>query len=527
MTAAFALRSMRALLCGLALLASAAAAQDRAPRPTLEAIAERLAQDDLAGAATRTAAALAAYPRDPTLLNLAGVVAVRQDDVAQAVAHFERALALDPQAVPAYENLARLHQQRSAEDVEARTRALAIYDRLLTVDPGHVEATYQSAFLLALQGAVARSAARVERLPAPVRQRPQALALHAALLTRLGRVAEAREKVTALETAADLTEADVLAVLPLLDADADAIGLSMLQALDRRGSTTSRSLRALGDALVRAGRPGDARVAYERVVAADGPTVGLLMTLARTALMSDDRDGALGYLAHARAREPGNAQVHFFFGMVCVQSNLVREAYDSLKQAVALAPDDPLINYAMGAVATHRHEPSESLPYFEKYVALRPDDPRGIFALGAALFYAKLFERARDVLTDAARHDATATGAHLFLGRIARQLNDLTTARAELQLALQRDASLADAWAELGLVELRAGAYTEADAAIARALALDPDHYEATLNLATLYARTKDPRRDAQAAKVTRLLEERDARTREFLRIIKVVPPDA
>ena len=45
-----------------------------------------------------------------------------------------------------------------------------------------------------------------------------------------------------------------------------------------------------------------------------------------------------------------------------------------------------------------------------------------------------------------------------------------------------------------------------------------------SVNLATLYARTKDPRREAQAAKVSTLIEQREARAQQFLRIIEAVP---
>jgi Tfp pilus assembly protein PilF len=59
-----------------------------------------------------------------------------------------------------------------------------------------------------------------------------------------------------------------------------------------------------------------------------------------------------------------------------------------------------------------------------------------------------------------------------------------------------------------------------------KALAIDPDHYLATLSLATLYARTKDPRREAQAARLAALSEKREERAQDFLRIIKAVPYD-
>ena len=51
----------------------------------------------------------------------------------------------------------------------------------------------------------------------------------------------------------------------------------------------------------------------------------------------------------------------------------------------------------------------------------------------------------------------------------------------------------ADAWAELGLIQIRLTQYADAEQSLARALKLDPDHYVANVNLTTLYSRTKDP----------------------------------
>jgi len=237
-----------------------------------------------------------------------------------------------------------------------------------------------------------------------------------------------------------------------------------------------------------------------------------------------DHQGALGYLAHARALAPDSANVHFLFGIVCVEMNLVGEAYDSLKKAVALAPDNPQVNYVMGSVAMHRHDPSESLPYFEKYITLMPSDPRGRFALGVARFTAGMIDAARADLQEAATHPETAAGAHYFLGKIARQDNDLETAEREVTEALRLAPALAEEWAELGLIQTRLGKYAGAQQSLDKALSIEPDSYQANVNLGTLYGRTKDPRRHAQAAKIATLQEQRDARAQDFLRIIEVVP---
>jgi tetratricopeptide (TPR) repeat protein len=515
------------LVLWLAAFAAAAGRQQDtlAPDATLQRIAGLLERGDLPAAGGAIEPALKAHPADPVLHNLAGVVAAQQRAFESAEAHFQAAIRLAPKSPAAYENLGRLYQERADANPAMRAKAIAIYARLLQADPASVEGIFQSGLLLALDGQFAASRKMIERLPDDVRQRPQALAVLAADLSGLGDRVAARRIVDALAANPALTEADVLAVVPALRIGrGDDVALSLLAGLDRRGLASPLALQALAGIHVRAARFAEARQVLERVAAAGSPSASLLMELARAAVKLKDYKGALGYLAHARSLEPANPSVHFMFGMVCVEENLGREAYESMKKAVELDPENPLINYAMGAVATNRHEPSESLPYFEKYVRLKPDDPRGHFALGTARFYSNQFDEARPELERAARAPETATGAHYFLGRIARQANDLVTARREIEQALQLNANLPDAWAELGLIQIRGNEYGPAEQSLARALAIDPDHYAASVNLSTLYARTKDPRREAQAARVAGLIEKREARAQEFLRIIEAVP---
>ncbi len=503
---------------------SAAPQPAAAPAATLARIGALLESGDLPAAKAAADAALAERPGDPALHNLAGAVAAQRGDFAAAERHFTEAIRLAPRAAPPYENLGRLYLERAGRDPAAQPKALATYRRLLAVQPSNVEGLYQAAYLLVLDGQYAEAAALLERLPAELFSRPHVLAVRAAAGAGTGDLEKARILSKDLARHPDLTAADVAAVMPALErAKAPAVLREMLQALDTRGLATAAHRQRLAALLSQEGRFADARAVLERAAAA-GVTVPLLTDLARAAYKGGDPKGALGYLAHARSLEPADANVHFLFGMMCVELELGREAYDALKRAVELEPDNALVNYAMGAVATHRHDPSEAIPYFEKYVALVPDDPRGSFALGAARFYSNQLEAARRDLERVAALPQTAAGARYFLGKIARQLGDLETARREIERALAANPRHADALAELGLIQTREGRYAEAEASLAKALALDPDHYDATMHLAALYGRTRDPRRDAQNARLAELLQQREVRAQEFLRIIEVVP---
>jgi tetratricopeptide (TPR) repeat protein len=499
-----------------------------APRATVERIGALLERNDLPGANAVVTSALADWPADPALHNFAGVVAAQRGETASAETHFLTAIRLAPHAAAPYTNLGRLYQERSAADPAARTKAVDVYRRLLAIEPSHREALFQAGRLLALDGRFGDSLALLERLPGDVRAGPQVMAVIAVDREGTGDTAGAMRDINALGADPRLAEADVMAVQPafahLRD---DRLPQALLAALDARGLASPGARQELAGIHMRHGRLADARAVLERAAGATAgspASASVLVDLARVTARQGDPKGALGYLAHARTLEPQNPRIHFLFGIVCVQLDLGREAYDSLKRAVELDPDNALVNYAMGAVAMHRHDPSESIPWFERYVRLAPNDPRGRFALGAARYYSNQPDAARRDLESAAASPQTAAGAHYFLARLARQADDLVTARREIDLALAGAPSHADAWAERGLIETRAGKYADAERALAKALALDPENYDATRHLAALYGRTRDPRRAEQEARLASLIEKREARMQDFLRLVEAVP---
>jgi tetratricopeptide (TPR) repeat protein len=520
---------LTALLLVLTSAWAAAAPQSEpaglAPRATLEAIAAELERADLEGAAHAIDAALRAHPADPALHNMTGVLAARRGEFGAAVAAFTEAIRLDPRLAAAYENLGRLYQEHSATEPAARAKALSIYRRLLEIDPANAEGLYQAAFLLALDGRFADANAYVARLPAEIRDAAQVLALAATTNAGAGDGAAATGAVQRLGSHPDLSAADVMALVPAFEhLPDDVVAQQLLETLDRRGIATPEALQRLGVLYFEHGQLQEAIDVLNRAIGEGGPTAPALLELARATDKLGDHKAALGYLAHARSLTPDDPAVHFLFGIVCIELNLGAEAYESLKKAVALAPESAPVNYALGAVSLHRHEPSEAVPYFEKYVSLMPEDPRGRFALGVARFSINDFEGARRDLEHVVDRPETSAGAHYFLARIARQSNDLNSARQHIDAVLRAAPQYPDAWAELGLLQTRAGEYAEAERSLRKALALDADNYPATVNLAALYTRTRDPRREAQVARLAELQQKRGEQAQDFLRTIQVVP---
>jgi tetratricopeptide (TPR) repeat protein len=504
----------------------ALAVQAAVPLPDLlERARQHLEGSDRTAARRDLTEALRLYPASPAVHNFLGVLEAGEGHYAEAEKQLREAARLAPDYVDAYLNLGRLYQENAANDPKAAAKALAAYQSALEHDPSHADARFQSAVLLQATGQFARSLEELGRLSAADQDRPGALAVRLADDAGRGDRAEADATAAKLLARGGFDELDVRPILPVLTANGRAdLAVGLLEDLRRRGRTSSEDLQGLALLYEKDARLPEARVRLEEAARDRPDSVPLLLDLARVAQKAGDREGALGYLAHARALEPGNARVHFLFGMVCVELDLGAEAYNSLEEAVRLDPEDAAINYAMGAVALHRRDPSEAIPYFRKYAALEPKEPRGPLAVGVAAFLARDYDTARTMLVPAVQRPETAAAANYYLARIARAENEFEEGLQFALKAVDVNPSYADPWSELGLLYLRLGQPDKAKEALDRCLKLDPDHYLGNLHLMMLYAQTHDPREPEQRQRFEEIRKKRTELAADFLRPIEVRP---
>jgi tetratricopeptide (TPR) repeat protein len=504
-----------------------AARQDGSPdrEGQILEIQRQIENDNLTEANRLLVEAAKRFPGDPGLDNLRGVIAAQQGDYAAAEKDFRDAVKRAPKLTAAQLNLGRLYQEHFGADPGARRRALVVYLRVLAYDPGSTEARYQAAVLLLQQGEYQRSLEHVLRLPAETQARGQALSILCADHAALGHGRPAEEAATRLRASSDFSELDAQQSLTgLVVGKRDDIVISLFEELQTRGSLSPPSLHALALAYERADKLSEARATLGRYVEGGNLSVSSLLELARVAHKQRDYQGSLGYLAHARDLDPANASLHYDFGLVCLDMNLVAEARNSFEKAVTLDPENAAYNYAMGAASAYRQDPAEAVPYFQKYRKLRPDDPRGSLALGTVYFRAKDYASAVPRLIQAAAKAETAAQAHYYLGSIALQESRLDDAHKELALALKAQPENPDALAQMGNYYLLRRDYGGAETPIRHALKIDPEHYSANFYLLTLYTRTGDARREEQAKRFEDLKTALAERAQELLRIVEVRP---
>jgi tetratricopeptide (TPR) repeat protein len=264
----------------------------------------------------------------------------------------------------------------------------------------------------------------------------------------------------------------------------------------------------------------------EQAFSSLGSSTDILLDLARVGQEQTDYKGSLGYLAHAEDLNPKDATIPYYFGILCLQLNLLAEAQRAMGKALALDPDNPSYNYSMGAVSVFSEGPEQAIPYFQKYLRLKPQDPRGKLALGAAYVRAKNYEAGLPLLRESTSHSETASTAHYYLGRILNEEGNPQGAIQELQLSLKSNPDYPDALAELGRSLLTKKEYRQAQGELDHALALSPDHYQANLNLLLLYTKIGDARRDSQSQRVEELKKAAEEKSQELSRIIAIRPFD-
>ena len=493
---------------------------------TILAIQKQIESGNFEQARTLISDAAQKYPHDGGVENLLGVVEIQQGHTAAASKAFTAAIADNPRLTGAYLNLGRMKMQEAATNETVRKEALKLSLKTLSLDPANDEANYQAATILFWDKEYRRSLAHLGKLSAESSAKIGAQALVCADSAALGVRDKTNEAANGLAANPDLTEDDADTCAPGLRTArrADLID-TLLTAAAKHEALSPGGLRMLGLAQEAEGKFQIARATFESAFSAN-QSVEILEDLTRVARAANDNQGALGYLAHARDLEPGNAALSYEFGAVCVRMGLLAEARKAIGEALRVDPDNAHYNLGMGVVVSFSADPSQALPYLTRYHALRPKDPEGVLALGAANYRARDYDAAKPWLRQAAGSGKTAPDAHFYLGRIARQEGQFDVATTELKQSLALRPDQAETLAELGQIGVQIHDFTHAASYFNEALHNDPDNYAANFGLLQLYARTGDSRREQQSQRFDQVKSMQEERDRQMMRVIEIRPDE-
>lgn len=479
-----------------------AADPPRSVAPLLQQGLRFLEAGDPAGAALLLDTYLARNDTDPDAHNIAGLAKRRLGHTADALAHLQRAVALDA-VEPVYTvNLAML-----LGDLGRLDDALAALDALLLRRPGQADALIQRAALL-------RRAGRADEAVAVARM---AVAFHRGLAA-----AHNAFGLALMKTSDHAKAAEAFAEAGRLDGNtADTwtnLGVALKETGDLVGAEAAyrRALALtptdpvihnnLANTLLAAGQGEQAIAAYREAIALDGAYIDAKANLGLALRDTGDTAGALMELAAAVSTHPGHAVLLNAYGNTLRQAERFDESITVLEQAVAASPDYAEAHNNLGLAYAVRNRLEPAAEHLRRAVALRPDMPIIANNLGALLVRMFLFPEAVAVLSNAVARAPDYDEAIANLG-VAHYLGgNAPEAIAAYNKVLARNPNNGFARYSLGVVYLEDERLEEAEVELRRALALDPGNPMALNTLGVLLleqhfvTEARDKMRQAAAA---------------------------
>jgi putative PEP-CTERM system TPR-repeat lipoprotein len=375
----------------------------------------------------------------PTVL-LAGAVQSALGADEQAAHHFEHFLAAYPGHAYASKSLAVLRLRARQPE-----QAIALLDPLMAAGAGDVE-------LLTLAGEARLRARRFEEAAAMFEAasvlRPANAMLHTgAAISRLGGGDSARA-VAELERAASLDRQSqrtgLMLVMAYLRARQPEKALAAVQDMQGQGdSALVQNLKggvhlALQDAQ-------KARAAFEQALALDPAYLPALDNLARLDMLAQRPADSRRRYEAALAKSPANTSLMGALGRHLAERGNAPDAITWLEKAHAAAPDALMPALRLADLYARAGQARKAVALAEQLQAAHPDNPDALAVLSQAHHSNGNLQAAADGYAQLARMAPKQALAPLRLANIQLQLKDRTSAMASLRKALAIDPDLFDA----------------------------------------------------------------------------------
>jgi tetratricopeptide (TPR) repeat protein len=454
-----------------------------APPTTGEAMTQAIAayEREQLGEADRLARAILDVKSDYfDALHLLAIISTRQRRFDEALASYDRALALRPDHVEALCNSAVTLQELRRFD-----EALARYDRALALQPHYAQ-------VLNNRGNVLR---QLKRFDEALTSYDRALAVqpgYAEALNNRGNVLQQLQRFD--EALASYDRA--LALRPNYAGALNNRGnaLQELQRFDEALSSYDRALALQpgyaeafnnrGNALHALQRFDGALASYDRALALQPGYAEALNNRGATLHALQRFDEALTSYDRALVLQPNYPEALNSRGNALHALRRFDEALTSYDRALALQPDHAGALYNRGMTLHELRRFDEALASYDRALAAQPDYVEALYNRGKALHELQRFDEALAsydrVLVLQPDHADALCGRGIAL----HESDDLHAALASYRRALSLKPDLADVYNNMGNALKELGQLQEAESAYCEALRLDPNNTATYINLA-------------------------------------------
>jgi tetratricopeptide (TPR) repeat protein len=256
--------------------------------------------------------------------------------------------------------------------------------------------------------------------------------------------------------------------------------------------------RMLGTSEMARNRLDSAVHEFKRAVELDPQDLDAKFGLAQALRKTGELDAARGLLDEIAARDPQFAQLTLERGQLFEAQNDYAKAVASYKQALEKEPTSMDLQLRLGAAQVEGNMLDDAEQTLQKVIHEIPNSAEAEYFIGRIAFARG---RGPDALTHFDRAlslDGTQAVFHLYSARAALSMQNLGRTNEEINIALQRDPSLGDAYWVRGEVRLRTGQVKDALKDLQRALALKPNRFEVYAAMAECYDELRQREQSAQ-----------------------------
>jgi tetratricopeptide (TPR) repeat protein len=174
-------------------------------------------------------------------------------------------------------------------------------------------------------------------------------------------------------------------------------------------------------------------------------------------------------------------------GLLLEQSGRTEEALREYESALAKAPDDPDLALRVGCSRVAAGDGAGARPLLGKVLEKRSHSAEAHHCLGRAYFLEDKFLEALQSLQRATELDPNRAEYFVYVAVVANAAGQVALAQQSVDVALQKDQGLGDAYWQKGVLLLRQGAALDALQAFDKALELRPSRYEVHADRAQAY----------------------------------------
>jgi tetratricopeptide (TPR) repeat protein len=360
-------------------------------------------------------------------------------------------------------------------------KARSFFERLLKINPKHINANLQLARLAVDKSQGAKALEYLARVPD---SSPAVLLLRAEALHFAGKKSEASTVLGSLEKQAN-GDAEALFTIGMAWA---RMGLydraeRVLNAVAAKRPNDHEVLYNLGRAAARAQHYERAQSALEVAVKLQPSDADSLLELGLVYAARQDYSRSVYVLAQARQRAPKRADILLALARASEDAGYYGDSAASYDEYLKLRPEDDKARRDRARVNGHGGaRRDEGLKELAWYIQKHPDDPVGHFDL-AQITWRTEPEKALGHLSTALRLDPQFAPAQLAYGWLLHRLGRTPDAIPHLEAAVRLAPNDVLALDQLGLAYLSLDKASDAEKVLRRAMAIAPENAGVLLHL--------------------------------------------